>query len=202
MALFTSLLRKHRDTLELVLFEGKYNNSSFISSFWYLFNNRMQRLWDEWHHGSSQGISHTESCPDNRCETRRMNQRVVRRWKKREKEREREQGESRSRKASLIEGERWETFNDHYQTGWEVKYSDAILLASLCLTLSNSLKELAVWAQGASSVWVPAFVPVITQCVLLQRLELHCISSNPFPVLFFPFIPPPHALSFPCTDET
>ena len=33
MDLFTSLLRKHRDTLESFRFEGKYNNSSFISFF-------------------------------------------------------------------------------------------------------------------------------------------------------------------------
>ena len=33
MALFTSLLRKHRDTLEIFDFCGKYNNSSFISFF-------------------------------------------------------------------------------------------------------------------------------------------------------------------------
>ena len=33
MALFTSLLRKHRDTLESFTFYGKYNNSSFISFF-------------------------------------------------------------------------------------------------------------------------------------------------------------------------
>ena len=63
---------------------------------------------------------------------------------------------------------------------------DATLVASLCLTLSNSLKWLLVSAQDTTSAWVPAFVVVVTQCVLLQRLTLWCMSSNFFPILFFP----------------
>ena len=62
----------------------------------------------------------------------------------------------------------------------------ATLVASLCLTLSNSLKWLYVSAQDTTSAWVPAFVVVVTQCVLLQRLTLYCMSSNFFPILFFP----------------
>ena len=63
---------------------------------------------------------------------------------------------------------------------------DATLVASLCLTLSNSLKRLFVSARDTTSAWVPAFVVVVTQCVLLQRLTLWCMSSNFFPILFFP----------------
>ena len=104
-----------------------------------------------------------------------------------ERERERERQESQLRKASLAEAERWETSNDHYQTGHdEMNDSDATSVASLCLTLSNSLKVLRLGVYKATSAWVPPFAAVVTQCVLLQRLELYCMSSNYFLILFFP----------------
>ena len=80
--------------------------------------------------------------------------------------------------------------------------SNATSVASLCLTLSNSLKELHVWAYNASSACVQSFAAVVSQCVLLQILVLVCMSHPSF-YSFPPFIPPPpsHALSFPCTDE-
>ena len=65
---------------------------------------------------------------------------------------------------------------------------DATLVASLCLTLSNSLKWLDVIAFRAKSAYVSTFGAVVTQCVLLQRLVLYCMSSNFFPILFFPSI--------------
>ena len=65
---------------------------------------------------------------------------------------------------------------------------DATLVASLCLTLSNSLKQLLLSAQDTTSAWVPAFVVVVTQCVLLRYLTLYCMSSNFFSILFFPSI--------------
>ena len=63
---------------------------------------------------------------------------------------------------------------------------DATSVASLCLTLSNSLKRLVVVAPYTTSAYVPTFGAVVTQCVLLQSLTLKCMSSNFFPILFFP----------------
>ena len=98
---------------------------------------------------------------------------------------EQERGESRLRKASLVEGERWETSN--YQTGDDdMNDSNATSVASLCLTLSNSLKVLRVLAFGATSAYVQSFAAMVSQCVLLQSLTLHCMSSNYFLILFLP----------------
>ena len=62
---------------------------------------------------------------------------------------------------------------------------DATLVASLCLTLTNSLKLLDVRAFRAKSAYVSTFGAVVTQCVLLQSLRLECMPSNFFPILFF-----------------
>ena len=64
--------------------------------------------------------------------------------------------------------------------------SNATSVASLCLTLANSLKELHVWAFNASSACVQSFAAVVSQCVLLQILSLKCMSSNYFFILFLP----------------
>ena len=132
----------------------------------------MQRLSDEWHHGSSQGISHAQSCMDRRYETRRMNQRVVRRWKEREREERADWGRQVSQR------ERDEKLLTIKQGMTSV--------ASLCLTLSNSLKVLRVLAFGATSAYVQSFAAVVSQRVLLQSLTLHCMSSNYFLILFLP----------------
>ena len=67
--------------------------------------------------------------------------------------------------------------------GEQMDDSEALLVANLCSTLSNSLQELTVWTYKATSAMLSSFVPVIVRCTLLHALTLYCMSSKhpPFP---------------------